>query len=147
MMSPAGWLAQGMALGMWMWWWLALGSCSRKLLAPGIWHQKEKMIGILAPGMAGKWNLNEYFCWLALGMWNFWRLALGSWNKKRMALGILALESEYLLALESECIAKLKIFSESWLLSMKKSYVSVLISVVKLELAAQNILKMMMDTG
>ena len=29
---------------------------------------------------------------------------------------------------------------------MKKSYVSVLISVVKLELAAQNILKMM-DTG
>ena len=30
---------------------------------------------------------------------------------------------------------------------MKKSYVSVLISVVKLELAAQNILKMMMDTG
>ena len=30
--------------------------------------------------------------------------------------------------------------------SMKKSYVSVLISVVKLELAAENILKMM-DTG
>ena len=43
-------------------------------------------------------------------------------------------------------VKKKDVDERKWYPLMKKSYVSVLISVVKLELAAQNILKMM-DTG